>query len=257
MMKLRVFTITVFLFLILIDSPFAKESLIMNGTNYAPYIINPSTTFECDESKMGGILFDLLVQFQKQNFQYSIIYRNYPRRRVNEMLKRGEEIDLFFNSPLFTDEETKKYYNFSAVIFHTRDVVVSRKKDNFIYKSPKDLYGKRVATIRGFGYGAFDPLLKNGIIKDDRSPGNENLIQKLKYGRIDVFFGNIHVTPYYMKKMGMDMDEFRFSKKSLLEFNLLLVIRKDKKSFYKDFNKFVVKSRKNGLINRLEKKYIF
>jgi len=221
---------------------------------YPPFVI---TEFKDEDIVVTGMVNDILSLFEKRFPEYHRVHKNYPRKRVNKMMEIGAEgIDIMFNSPMFASDLMKRNYNFSVTVFRTHDVVITKDYSPFKYLIPKDLYGKRVGTILGYSYGEFDALFEQGkIIADPVNTHIQNL-RKLNLNRVDAIFGNIHVSPYYMKQLNLDPNGFIFSESLLLEFDLCFFVTKRNLNLLLDLNVFINHIKQNGTLNIIVNNYI-
>jgi len=232
----------------------AEEFTIHAGPNgYAPFFMIDKSG---DEPVYSGAIYDLLDAFEAQYPQYKRKSILLTRKRANVRMARGEVFDVMFNSPLFVSDEILKHYRFTQSMFVSRDVVITRKDQNFEYRKPEDLYNKSVSTIRGYGYGDFDRLLESGLIRDTRVDQHEQAIGMLIKKRVDAYFGNIYVSPHYMKKMGLNVSDFNFSEVSMYEFDFAFAVNKKKPELFDKLDAFVGDSVAEGLVDRIFKGYI-
>ncbi len=167
-------------------------------TPYPPFVILE------EKQTFSGVVVDVLDLFQEKYPAHKIVYKNYPVKRTRRMEKRGDkELDITMSSPLFASQEMLKHFEYTAAIVRTKDKVITRKKSSFIYKKPQDLYGKTVGIISGYSYGMFDELFKGGKIRTQAVKTHIQNIKKLNKGRIDAYFGNIHVSPLLYEAIGI------------------------------------------------------
>ncbi len=136
------------------------------------------------------------------------------------------------------------------------DAVFVRANSAKCYSSIEDLRGVTLGVIRGYGYGFLDEPLANGTIREYRVSRHELLYKMLLHERLDAIVDNIHVLPYKVERMGIDINEFRACRPVLYSFDLSMYVRTEKKDFLNDFNAFVKSSKKNGFLLSLEKKWV-
>lgn len=229
-------------------------ALLVGKNGYPPFVI-----VDVDDAGAviyRGVVVDFLDAFEERYPGYQRQFVSLPRKRANAAMARGEKIDLMFQSPMFAAQSTKDHYQFTESLYRSKDVVITRKGDGLHYRSPEDLFGRKVGTISGYGYGIFDELFEAGKISDRRVNLHTQAIQLLDRNRVDAYFGNIHVSPYFIGELGLDPASFRLSEKSLFEFDLAFMVNRSKGSLYKDLNAFVRDSRDNGLLKEIMEGYI-
>jgi len=246
--------IAVFAILLVWNSAEAEEYTIHAGPNgYAPFFMIEGSG---DEVIYSGAIYDVLDAFEDQNPQYTRKSILLTRKRANLRMARGEVFDVMFNSPLFVSDEILKHYKFTRSMFTSRDVVITRKEQNFEYTKPADLYNKAVSTIRGYGYGDFDQFLESGLIRDVRVDRHQQAIGMLIKKRVDAYFGNIYVSPHVMKKMGLKVSDFKFSTVSMYDFDFAFAVNKKKPELYRKLDEFIGDSVAAGLVDSIFENYI-
>lgn len=202
-----------------------------------------------------GLMFDLLDEFEKAHPEFNRNLVLQTRKRVNAMMEKGEGIDVMLNSPLFVSIDVLTHYKFTNTLLRMHDKVISLKTNKSEYKTPHDLIGKSVGTIRGYGYGHFDFLLRNGLFDDVRVDSHSQAIGMLHKNRIEFYIGNSLVSPLYMKEMGLEISDFQFSKASLYEFNIGFAVNKNRPDLYNKLNQFVTDYVADGRFDALLESY--
>lgn len=244
--------LSLILFLIFVTSSLAVQEIKMVVTDFGqvPFHMRPQ---QDNDHVNVGIVVDFLTIFQKEYPQYKIIIEGLPRPRQELALDKGTA-DMTYNSPLFAGDKANGFL-WSAPFLRSRDCVISLKNSNFEFHGPKDLFGKEVGIIRGYGYGDYDRFIKEGQIKGRAVTETTQLIQMLKNKRIDAFLGNSVVAFYEIKLLKEDPKLFKFSSKSLYEFDFMFQINKKHADLKRDLDHFIQKSKENGLIEKLTQRY--
>jgi len=245
---------TVFAILCLWKNPVSSaEYTIHAGPNgYAPFFVVQRNG---ENVEYSGLINDLLDVFEARNPEYRRNPILLTRKRANKRMANGEVFDVMFNSPLFVSDEILDHYTFTQTLLTSSDVVITRKDQNFEYREPKDLFNKTVATIRGYGYGDFDRLLEAGTIQGLRVDQHPQAIGMLARKRVEAYFGNIYVSPYYIKEMGLEISDFTFSEVSMYEFDFAFAVNNNKPKLYKKLNEFVGDVVASGVLDDLIKRY--
>jgi ABC-type amino acid transport substrate-binding protein len=232
----------------------AEEYLVHTGPNgYPPFMFVHE---HAGNKSYSGIVVDLLDAFEEANPEFSRSYNAMSRARTNLHIKRGEFSDLMFFSPLFASEDTKKKYRFTEELFVSQDIVVTQRDSGLDYKEHTDLYGKDVAVLRGYSYGEFDLLFKKGLVTPIEVDRHTQAVGMLSKGRVDAYFGNIHVTPFYMKQVGLAKNEFNFSDAAMFEVEYAFMIHNKKSKLYNALNQFIAEQKSNGKLQRIIDSYI-
>lgn len=230
-----------------------EYALHVGPNGYAPFAMIDRAN---DQVRYYGVMFDFLDAFEAEHPEFKRKAVLLTRKRANAQMAKGEMIDIMLNSPLFVSAKIKKHYKFTDTFLHTEDKVISRKGEDFSYKTPADLHGKTVGTIRGYSYGEFDYLIKNGVVQDIRVDHHTQAIGMLSKNRIDAYFGNRHVTPLYIKELGLSIDDFVFSETSLYEFDVAFAVNLKRPVLYQKLNSFLQRYIASGLLDKLMRSYI-
>lgn len=202
-----------------------------------------------------GVLFELPDQFEAAHPEFSYKPLLSTRKRVNALMAKGEKIDVMLTSPLFVSPEVLEHYHFTNAITRTYDKVISRKDNNFNYKTPHDLIDKKVGAIRGYSYGHLDFLINFKFFEDIRVDSHTQAIGMLEKNRIDAYIGNSLVSPLYIKSLGLNLADFVISDASLYEFNLALAVNKKQPELYEKLNAFIDDFVATGAFDKLLKGY--
>ena len=239
-----------FLSFVLSAQAVQEIKMVVTDFGQVPFHMRSQTN---DNLVSTGIVIDFLSAFQKAYPQYRIVIQGIPRPRQELALDKGTA-DMTYNSPLFVGDKAEGFL-WSSPFIRSRDCVISLKNSHLEFHGPKDLFGKEVGIIRGYGYGDYDRLIKEGQIKGRAVTETTQLIQMLKNKRIDAFFGNSVVTSYEMKLLKEDPKQFHFSSKSLYEFDFMFQINKRHNDLKRDLDHFIQKAKESGLIDKLTQRY--
>lgn len=243
------------LMLCLVVSLVLAKELVMNVNSYAPYqILQDEDAFE---TNFSGINIDIFDLFQKRYPQYKIKYVNYPSARARHILENGSpEIDIHWTSPIFVNEAFLKHNEYTTTVLNSEDIVITMKGSSVVYTKPSDLFGKRVGVLAGYGYGEFDELFASNKITEDRANTHTQNIEKLRRNRIDAYFGNVHVSSYFIRQLGYDVSDFVFSDVSLFKFEYGPFVSKKHTGLINDFRKFIKDIKQSGELQKIIDKYM-
>lgn len=232
----------------------AENYLVHTGPNgYPPFVFVHERG---DEVRYSGIVVDLLDLFEKENPKFQRKYNSMSRTRANLQIERGKFSDLMFFSEDFVEPSTLESYQFTNILFKSKDVVITRKNNSFNYKNPEDLHGMSVAILRGYTYWEFDELFNKGYVSPFAVDRHVQAIGMLAKDRVDAYFGNVHVTPFYLKQIGLSSDEFNFSQLALSEVSYAFMVHREKQNLFNALNKFIEKAISNGSLQRIVDQYI-
>lgn len=228
--------------------------LVHTGPNgYPPFIFVHE---QASAIHYSGVIVDLLDAFEAENPEFSREYNSMSRTRANLHIERGDFSDLMFFSEDFASPKTKKKYQFTHPLFSSKDIVVTRADSPLEYRKPADLHGKSVATLRGYAYGEFDRLFKLGIVESVALERHTQGIEMLERNRVDAYFGNMLVTPFYLKQIGLEQAAFKFSDIPLSEITFSFMIHRDKSELFNALNAFIRKAEDNGALQKMLNHYI-
>ena len=231
----------------LVSKQAIAEEYIASMTSYPPFLI-----FNNSNKTLGGINVDVLDLFQKENPAYKLIYKYYPVKRSRRLEEKGIKIiDITIASPSFMSREMLEKFEYTTSLVRTKDKIIYKKESPLVYKAPRDLFGKKVGVLLGYGYGLFDRLFKEKKIHAQYVKTQIQNIQKLNIGRIDAYIGNIHVSPYFMKQLKLNPDNFTFSASTLYEFDYGPFVTKREPELRKALTQFIEKIKTNGDLEKI------
>ncbi|MCP3940023.1 MAG: amino acid ABC transporter substrate-binding protein [Desulfobacteraceae bacterium] len=168
-MKLK-YALIVIIFLFL-NSTLGAAELKMGGTEWSPYMGK--------ELKNYGIASEIVTRiFNRAGHKVQFMF--FPWKRTQILVKTGELDGLAI--AWFTKERAKTMV-YSIPYINTAIVLIKRKNDPFVYNNIKDLYGKNIGVIIGYGY--LKKIESDKIQKTFVKSLKQNL-QKLANGRIDL-----------------------------------------------------------------------
>ena len=231
----------------------ARYSVHVGPNGYEPYSIIERNGMDVSYS---GVMFDLLDGFETANPEFERTHSLLTRKRANLKMANGEAVDLMFNSPLFVSDEVMNHYKFTDPLVTSKDVVITHKNNGLDYKSVADLFGKKVGAIRGYSYGKFDDLIRGGLINVVRLDHHIQAIGMLEKGRIDAYFGNIFVTPHYIKSLDLQVGDFVFSDKAMYEFDFSFAVNRKKPELYNKLNAYIADAKAKGSLDKMIRKYL-
>lgn len=230
-----------------------EYNLHVGPTGWVPFVL---VKREGTNISHYGLMFEFLDQFEAAHPEFTRKNVLSTRKRVNAMMARGEIIDVMLNSPSFASPEVLENYKFTETLVKTTDKVISRKDQNYQYKTPHDLIGKKVGTIRGYSYGHFDFLMSLDLFEDVRVDSHSQAIGMLQKNRVDVYIGNSLVSPFYIALTGLDLSDYVFPEASLYEFDIAFAVSKRHPELYEKLNQFIIEYVSDGKFDALLHNYL-
>lgn len=152
-----------------------------------------------------------LIRASLQTQGYLVKMEFVPWARAEAEVKFGH-YDIL--PDVWVTDARKKVFKFSKPYVSSKVKFISLKASPFVFDGLSSLKGKRVGTIRGYGYN--DPFLKSGeFIRDEVNDFTVN-IKKLIAGRIDLTLEDEIVARMKIVQINPKLlDKIAFSKKAL------------------------------------------
>lgn len=113
--------------------------------------------------------------------------RRLPDKRGWNMLESGG-VDVYASAREWVLEPDR--FLWTEPFMHNADVLVHPAGSSLTYSRPEDLYGKSVATIKGFVYPALESHFAAGRIERIDAPSPDALLELLTLGRADTAIVN-------------------------------------------------------------------
>lgn len=238
------------LLMLMSSGAFAAQEILMvfgSGAGYPPFYLAKAEK---------GMFIDMIDAFEKKYPEYKIIRRDLPRKRMDQWMDEGKAQAFSLTNPIFMAPERAEKFLFTQPIWKTGDYVVFKAGKELPYSKPEDLFGVKLGTVRGNGYGILDPHLKSGKIpKNDVSRGKQ-LYDLLLKERVQAIVGNLHVFPYEAKLHKYDPNQFVFSKVPLFEFELMIQINPKNADFHKKIDQYITQAKQDGTLEKIEAKWL-
>ena len=172
-----------------------QNLLFVADVDFAPYSM-------ITEGQPAGIDVDVLAEAAKRaGFAIDIEFK--PWDELIETLKKGECDGAF---GLFKDPGREKYALFmdASPIHYSDYVLFTKVGSKFSFRSYADLNGKIIGRVAGITLGdEFEAAAVAGQMKVRNYPDLASALKGLLVNEINAFAGNIDVTYYRLKSMGM------------------------------------------------------
>ena len=156
----------------------AETVRVMTYTSYAPFII--------DAKRHRGLAYmvaDILTQRSHGRYQFEV--EVIPRKRLDVLLKDGENVVIPFVDPIFFGDVKMTTYLWTSSLFADRQIMVFNPNRPLTFTGPDSLVGKVFGGIIGYHYPPLDSLVAEGKIgREDVIADDQNLL-KLVANRVD------------------------------------------------------------------------
>ena len=249
------FSLSVLALILLTTPVWAAEALtIVADNDFAPYSM-------MIEGQPAGIDVEVLTEAARRaDIDLNIVLK--PWEELVSMVKNGECDGA---AALFRTPEREKYALFmDAVPVHLSDYVIFTKIGNtFVFKSCEDLRGKVIGVVTGISLGdEFEAAKADGIVQVRDYPEIIDAVRGLLDGEIDGFVGNIDVTYYQLKPMGMTSSIMYLPKKIVEDKPAYVVLSrgsalKDKAQVARRIEHALNQMKLDGTYNTIAKRYLF
>ena len=165
---------------------------------------------------------------------------------------------------LFKSPEREQYSMFmEAAPLHYSDYVLFTKVGSkFSFRSYANLQGKTIGRIAGTSLGEdFEAALTKGVMQIKEYPDLAMALKGLLVNEIDAYAGNIDVTHYRLKSMGMTSSIVYLPKKIVTQKPTYLVLSrasklKDKDRVIQGLERAMDQMRKDGTYNKIARHYL-
>ncbi|MGE4291193.1 MAG: substrate-binding periplasmic protein [Desulfovibrio sp.] len=246
--------------LLLCPSPATAEDsgqelrMIFTSSGYMPFYSDTAGATALDYDG-AGMLVDLLRIFENAHPEYEFRHLRLPRSRANAWFRQGQA-DIYVLQSDFFAGIAAEHYAFSIPLWHTADLVYTLQGSTLRYSCPDDLCGVPTGIICGYGYGPLDPLLRAGDIPSTCVGTDRQLYRLLLDGRVQAIVANRHVLSYSMYRYGLNPLRVRAAGPPVYEFDLSVMVRKDRPEILDALNAFIRESRESGLMDDIARRWL-
>jgi len=232
----------------------ARQNLLfIADVDFAPYSM-------ISEGQPAGIDVEVLAEAAKRaGFMADVQFK--PWDELVEMIKKGECDGAV---GLFRSPEREKYAMFmdAAPIHYSDYVLFTKVGSKFSFRTYADLQGKTIGRVSGVTLGEeFEAALTEGKLQVKEYPDLATAIKGLLVNEIDAYAGNIDVTYYRLKSMGMTSSIVYLPKKIVADLPAYLVLSRASKVEGKDriiqgLERALDQMRKDGTYNKIARRYL-
>ena len=231
----------------------ARSLLFISDIDFAPYSM-------LIENEPAGIDVEVLAAAgQKAGVDMSIEFR--PWKELVRMVKTGECDGAF--SLFMTPERQKDALFLEAAPMHYSDYVLFTKVgDRFDFDSYDDLQGKVIGRVAGTDLGdELQAAVDAGKTALKEYPDLASALRGLLIDEINAYAGNIDVTYYRLKAMGMTSSITYLPKKLVKKKPAYLVLSKtakieNKEAIIQQLQVALDSMRKSGAYNKIARRYL-
>lgn len=231
----------------------ARSLLFVSDVDFAPY------SMIIDNEPAGIDVEFLVAAAQKTGVDVRIEFK--PWKELVRMVSTGECDGAF--SLFMTPERQKDTLFLEAAPMHYSDYVLFTKVgDQFDFDSYDQLEGKTIGRVAGTDLGGeFREALDAGKFKLKEYPDLASALRGLLVDEVNAYAGNIDVTYYRLKAMGMTSSITYLPKKLVKQKPAYLVLSKaakikDKEVLIQQLEVALDTMRKNGSYNKIARRYL-
>lgn len=243
-MKKSIFFVLLVLFAATMS--FAGEKTITAAADPWPPFVDPS------HPKEGLSLEIVRAAFKTQGYNVKMEY--VPWARAIKGVKNGK-YDILPNT--WVTEERKGFLVYSDPYAANKIKFVKRKEDPFEFNGLQSLTGKKIGTVRGYGYDT-DFLSATNFIKDDSNNMMQNIMKLIKK-RVDLTLGDEIVARMTIAKDNPEyLNQLSFTENSLASNDLHITsgLKNPRhKEIINSFNKGLKAIKGNGVYKAILKEY--
>lgn len=239
---------------ILVAPAQARENLLfVADIDFAPYSM-------ITKGQAAGIDVEVLAEAAKRaGFGLEIQFK--PWDELIRMVKKGECDGAL---GLFKTPEREKFSMFmeAAPIHYSDYVLFTKVGSKFSFRSYENLRGKTIGRISGTSLGAeFEAALADGTVQVKEYPDLSAAIRGLLVNEIAAYAGNIDVTYYRLKSMGMSNSIVYLPKKIASQKPAYMAMSraskiKDKDRIIQGLERALDQMRKDGTYNKIARRYL-
>lgn len=252
-MKIRAFVLVAALMLLAVPALAAQDLLFVADVDFAPYSM-------IVEGQPAGIDVEVMAEAAKRA-GFSVDLQFKPWDELIRMVETGECDGAF---ALFNSANRDKSVMFmEATPIHYSDYVLFTKVGTkFSFRTYEDLRGKVIGRAAGTNLGEdFAAALEQKVMTVKDYPDLSSALRGLLVGETDAYAGNIDVTYYRLKAMGMASSIVYLPKKLVTQRPAYMVMSRaskleDKDRVVQGFERALDSMRRDGTYNQIARRYL-
>lgn len=218
---------------------------------YPPYIIAAN-----DSEQVKGIMADIFREIA-ENLGYKVGFRQYPDRRSQVLLERGE-IDAFAYAREWSNQPDK--FDWTDPILDIADNLIFASGRNIENPTFEALRGKSVGTMTAYVYPSFETAFNNRVIKRTDAPEFQNLFLMLQSGRVDAILLDEFVAGWhFLQSPDLHPNDFVINDHPFDPVGFRVMMPRlqplDWSKFIREFNAALSEWKASGQVNLLIRRY--
>jgi len=190
--------------------------------------------------------------YKTQGYKVNHAYK--PWARAMMLLKRGK-IDIIVNT--WMTDERKKFLMYSDTYTANEIKFIKKAEDPFEFNGLESLKGKRIGTVRGYGYG--DAFTNSKNFERQEVANLHINIKKLLAGRIDLTLEDEIVARVLIAQKDVHLlERIAFTNNALSKKNMYVtsgLANPNHKEYIEAFNKGLRAIKSNGTYAKIMQKY--
>lgn len=233
-------------------------SLAMGSPTYAEVISIKAVSdswppYTDPEHPQGGILVELVeTAFARVGLEVEIEYVPWVRA-----LKGTENAEYDILIDAWWTPERARVFHYSYPMLASGIRFIKRSSDEFDYQGIDSLHGKKLGTIRGYGYGS--SIVQSEHFQREEATDLITNLRKLAYGRIDLTLEDEAVAAYTLRRQTPELRPLLSFTGPPLSVNSLYVISSLQNPRHKElialFNQGLSKMHADGSYHSLLQRY--
>lgn len=218
---------------------------------YGRYNAEPYTIMKGNQIE-GGIIVDVMEAVADQLEDATLSYLNIPRKRQALSLALGDIHLIPIGNPKW--ENDPELYDWSIMLFQTRDVFVVSGESKFEIDKLEDLFGKRLGTILGYRYPELELMFENRTIFRENTKNLNSSFKMLQSNRVHAII-NTDILVKYQLRSNPVTKNLVIANKTLKPDNIKMKISKRSPYTVEQLNAAIIQLKRDGVINRILSKY--
>ncbi len=232
---------------------FAQPVTFVADIDFAPYSM-------ISEGNPAGIDVEILNEAARRaGIEIEIQFQ--PWKKVTEMVENGtcDGSFAFFKTP---EREKTAIFMEASPLHYSNYVLFTKVGDKFSFSSYDDLTGKSIGRVAGTNLGKqFEEAFTQGKFTLKEYPNLGAALKGLILDEIQAYAGNIDVTYYRLKSMGMTSSIVYLPKKLLPQRPAYMVMSRaseypDKDRVMQGLERALDQMRKDGTYNKIARRYL-
>lgn len=212
--------------------------------------------FTKNDITKNGMLTEIVeTTFARMNYKAAIQYQSWNETKL---LAHSQEVMAAY--PFFKHNNDENLFHFSAPLFKTLHVFYARKEEDFKFRNPKDLEGKRVGVYEGYNIAKLQEYTKKGLIQIIVFESLAACFHKLQKGEIDLIaLPELIGDSFLAEATEYNKTDFKTLNRAIDYNTLHLIISKiypNSERIINDFNKTLKQLEQNGTLAKIHQMHL-